>query len=685
MTTLYVNPVTGSDRSNGSRNAPFKTLTRALDRASSKTTIYLSPGTYSTTTGEKFPLTISEGVTVIGQEADKGENIILLGGGEYNSRTFRRQNIAVLLEERSQLRGVTVSNSGTKGIGVWIESTSPLLASNTLTNCALAGVVVTGDGKPILQDNRVIRNTSTGIFLRRNAKGEVRRNECDRTGYGITISDDSAPLLTDNRLSNNRAGAYLSHNAKPVLRRNAIEKNTIAGIVVKDESQPDLGNAQDPALNRILNNARVDLQNESKYELISAGNELNARRVLGKVVFAELEVDTRTPGPTQFRDVEGHWATDFISGLVQRDILRGFPDGSFQPEGNLSRVAYAAAIAKAFNLPRQLGTRRSFRDVPANYWGAAAIRKATEMGFIAGFGDGTFRPNSNLTRVQALVSLVSGLGLTGGNLDILGLYRDRAQIPSYALMSVAIATEKRLVTNFPTLNRLNPLRAISRGELAAFLYQALVTTGRATPITSPYLVNPDPYLPSFTDTRDHWAQDFIRRLASAELISGFGDGSFKPDDPINRAQYAALLVKSLNPPAIRPAGAFLDVGANFWGLDAINRAYQAGFISGFPDRTFHPNQQLQRLHLWVSLAGGLNLPGGDESLLNRYRDRADIPTYARSAIAAATRSRLIINYPTRDRLLPKQNATRAEAAAAIHQVLVYQEKMSALSSPYIFV
>lgn len=683
MTTFYVNPVTGNDRGNGSSNAPFKTFTRALDRALPKTTIYLAPGTYSTTTQEKFPLVVSTGVTVIGQEADKGENIILLGGGEYNSPTFQRQNIAVLLEERSQLRGVTVSNPGTKGIGVWIESTSPLLASSTLTNCALAGVVVTGNGKPILRDNRVIRNTSTGIFLRRNAKGEVRRNECEQTGYGITISDDSAPLVADNRLSNNRAGAYLSHRAKPVLRRNAIEKNTIAGIVVKDEAQPDLGSSQDPALNRIGNNAKVDLQNETKFELISAGNELNPQRVLGKVVFADLEVDTGSSGPTQFRDVEGHWATDFIDGLVQRDILRGFPDGSFQPEGKLSRVAYAAAIAKAFNLPRQLGTPRSFRDVPGNYWGAAAILKATEMGFIAGFGDGTFRPNANLTRAQALVSLVSGLGLTGGILDILGMYRDRAQIPSYALMAVAIATEKRLVANYPDLGRLNPLQEISRSELAAFLYQALVATGQAAPISSAYLVNPDPYLPSFVDTSEHWAQDFIRRLASAELVSGFGDGSFKPDDPINRAQYAALLVKALNPPGIRPAGQFLDVGANFWGLDAINRAYQAGFISGFPDRTFHPDQQLQRLHLWVSLSSGLGLSGGDESILNQYRDRADIPAYATSAIAAATRSGLVVNYPSRDRLLPKQNATRAEAAAAIYQVLVHQGKMNAIASPYI--
>ncbi|MGK7928425.1 MAG: S-layer homology domain-containing protein, partial [Spirulina sp.] len=182
---------------------------------------------------------------------------------------------------------------------------------------------------------------------------------------------------------------------------------------------------------------------------------------------------------------------------------------------------------------------------------------------------------------------------------------------------------------------------------------------------------------------DHWAQGFIRRLASVELISGVGDGSFKPDAPINRAQYAALLVKSLNPPAIRPAAQFLDVGENFWGLEAIDRAYQGGFISGFPDRTFHPDQQLQRLHLWVSLAGGLGLSGGDESVLSRYSDRQEIPAYARSAVAAATRSRLIVNYPDRDRLLPKQNATRAEAAAAIHQVLVHQEKMSALSSPYI--
>lgn len=124
----------------------------------------------------------------------------------------------------------------------------------------------------------------------------------------------------------------------------------------------------------------------------------------------------------------------------------------------------------------------------SNFWAYAAIQSAYRSEFLAGYPDGTFKPQQQIPRVQALVSLANGLGLTADNQNALSLYTDAAQIPNYAIGPVAAATTKQLVINYPTARQLNPNRAATRAEIAAFVYQALVNAGRAQPIPSPYLV-----------------------------------------------------------------------------------------------------------------------------------------------------------------------------------------------------
>jgi parallel beta-helix repeat protein len=684
QSTLYVNPVTGKDAGVGNSTAPFKTLTKAIASATAGTTIHLATGTYNAAGGEIFPLVLSAGVMVLGDEPSKGKGILILGSGTYASPTFGSQNITLRLDSNAQLRGVTVTNQAERGTGVWIESTSPIVANNTFTRCRREGVFVTGTGKPIIIDNLFSENASSGIFLVRNAKGEMRRNVCQKTGYGIAISDSAAPLVSDNKLVGNNAGIFLSRGARPVLRRNLIENNSSGGLVVTGEARPDLGSSQDPAGNILRNNGSVDLQNSTSLTLVSVGNQLNPAQVRGAVQLGSAQVPAPVMGPTQFSDLGSHWGTAFVQGLVSRGLIRGFPDGTFKPEASITRAEYAAIIAKTFDLPRQAGTGTgAFADVPADFWASGAISQAAGMGFISGFPDKTFRPQQNLTRVEALVSLVNGLGLTGGNPNVLQFYSDRAQIPSYATVALSTATQRRLVVNYPKPNQLEPMRSITRAEVAALIYQALVATGKAEAIASPYIVNPDLSTPSFTDIQGHWAADFIRPLASLNLVTGFADGSFKPDAPLNRAQYAALVVKVFNPTPIRPSADFIDVPADFWALPVISQAYRSGFLSGFPDQTFHPQQNLRRMELVTSLVQGLSLPSADVKVLEIYEDRDSIPAYAKSAVAAATQAGIVVNYPKPALLQPKQEATRAEAIAFMYQALVRTGRVSAINSPYI--
>ncbi|MDZ8029290.1 MAG: fasciclin domain-containing protein [Nostoc sp. DedQUE11] len=201
-----------------------------------------------------------------------------------------------------------------------------------------------------------------------------------------------------------------------------------------------------------------------------------------------------TPSPTSptstvnLSDVTSdYWARPFIQALADNNVISGFPDGSFRPNQSVTRAEFAALIQKAFgnqNRIRQL-SGGGFSDVPAGYWAAAAIQNAYEIGFLSGYPGNVFRPNQQIPKVEAIVSISNGLGLSASDTSTLNTsYSDASAIPNYAVSSVAAATQANLVVNYPDVKQLNPQQPLTRAEAAALLYQALVRQGRLQPIAS---------------------------------------------------------------------------------------------------------------------------------------------------------------------------------------------------------
>lgn len=177
---------------------------------------------------------------------------------------------------------------------------------------------------------------------------------------------------------------------------------------------------------------------------------------------------------------------------------------------------------------------------------------------------------------------------------------------------------------------------------------------------------------TFPDVRGHWAQTFIEGLAARDIIRGFPDGTFRPDLPVTRAQFAALVNKAFARTPIRNPIQFADVPRNYWGYNAITGAYQIGFLQGYPNNIFAPEQNIPRVQVLVSLSNGLGLPTPAQPatiLTSNFVDAASIPDYARNSIATATVNQLVVNYPNLKLLNPNQIATRADAAAFIYQAL----------------
>lgn len=506
VVTLYVNPMTGNDTNTGSRLSPFKSLTRALKITKIHTLIHPEPGTYSAISGEVFPLVISGKVTIVGNEANKGAGIVITGSGEYQSPSFGMQNITLLLADNASLLGVTVTNSSAKGTGIWIESAAPTLANNTLSGCGREGVFTSGTAKPAILDNIFVQNNASGLVMAGHSQGEVLRNIFQQNSLGIVISDSAAPLIANNKLSENRTAIALSRHAQPVLRQNLIAKNTQGGLLVNGNAVPDLGSTQNPGDNTFRENSEFDLHNTTTQKLVSVGNQLNPSLVKGLVELiptngvaintSSSDAPKESPyqqfplSPPSFLStslqLDGHWAKPFIEALVKMGLTHGFTDGSYQPNKPMTRAEYAALVSVAFNpTPKLLAP--DFTDVPKDFWAYSAIQIAASGGFVGGFSDRTFRPNQNVQRLQVIVSLVNGLGLAVTDSDALEVYSDRHIIPDYARTAVATATQRGIVVNYPDPKLLAPSRSATRAEVAAMVYQALVTIGRTLVIKSVYV------------------------------------------------------------------------------------------------------------------------------------------------------------------------------------------------------
>lgn len=201
-----------------------------------------------------------------------------------------------------------------------------------------------------------------------------------------------------------------------------------------------------------------------------------------------------------FSDVQsGYWAKNFIEALAARGVIKGYTDGSFKPENPVTRAEFAAMVQGAFNKPK-VRDAINFVDVKSNFWATSAIQKAYEIGFLSGYTGNYFRPEVNIPREQVLVSLANGLNYSTSNsvATDLQVYNDASAISDYARSSIAAATEKRIAVNYPNVQYLNPGKNATRAEVAAFIYQALVSSGEVAAINSPYIVAVETTVPKVT-------------------------------------------------------------------------------------------------------------------------------------------------------------------------------------------
>ncbi|MCC5636700.1 S-layer homology domain-containing protein [Nostoc sp. CHAB 5844] len=190
-----------------------------------------------------------------------------------------------------------------------------------------------------------------------------------------------------------------------------------------------------------------------------------------------------------------------------------------------------------------------------------------------------------------------------------------------------------------------------------------------------------------TDIQSNWAQSCIVKLSEQGIISGYPDGTFRPNAPVTRAEFAVMVSKAF--PKVkktREPVQFVDVPSNYWANNGIKQASQTGFVSGYPNQIFNPNQNIPRAQVLVALASGLKYSPTkpvSTTLNANFTDANQIPNYAQKGIAAATEKKLVVNYPNVKSLNPNQLANRAEVSAFLCQALAKTQQASTIPAKYI--
>lgn len=184
--------------------------------------------------------------------------------------------------------------------------------------------------------------------------------------------------------------------------------------------------------------------------------------------------------------------------------------------------------------------------------------------------------------------------------------------------------------------------------------------------TADYMDEPGMFLP-FTDVTNHWAYSAIKRVYTRGWMVGMDEKTFAPDQQLSRAMLAVILYAMAGEPAVTGEGPFTDVPAGCWYTDAIVWAAQNGIVCGFGDGTFRPNAAVTRAQAAVMPYGYAAFTGADVTAradLSAYSDAGQIPAWAMDAMQWANARRLIVGRDS-SHLAPNGGATRAEMAAIL--------------------
>jgi len=191
------------------------------------------------------------------------------------------------------------------------------------------------------------------------------------------------------------------------------------------------------------------------------------KKIIAIIVTLAMILPYGTISFGQETDIANHWAKEEIQYLLSKGIVSGYGDGSFRPDKEITRAEFVKIVNGIFGY-QELG-QVNFTDVKETDWFYNEIAKAVKAGYISGYGDGTMRPNNLITRQEAakIIGMVYDLEET----ESTDSFVDASQIGNWAIGYVNALREKGYISGYED-GTFRPNRPITRAEAVKIIVNA---------------------------------------------------------------------------------------------------------------------------------------------------------------------------------------------------------------------
>ncbi|MCM3628070.1 S8 family serine peptidase [Paenibacillus glycanilyticus] len=172
-------------------------------------------------------------------------------------------------------------------------------------------------------------------------------------------------------------------------------------------------------------------------------------------------------------------------------------------------------------------------------------------------------------------------------------------VPSGKMMKLEAYDKKQKLVFTQMTGRSGALQAVNKVLQPGVYYIKLTANGAFDKQYYRFKVKSDPLVAGFRDIGSHWSRDAVAEMSKLGIVSGTGPYTFEPNRPITRAEAVAMTIKAYKPiiAGMPREVRFKDLDDDHWAYGAIAKAVQKGWIKGFPDGTFRPEQPVTRAEM----------------------------------------------------------------------------------------
>lgn len=194
-------------------------------------------------------------------------------------------------------------------------------------------------------------------------------------------------------------------------------------------------------------------------------------KVLSLIIVLTMLLSTALTAFAQISDIDNHWAREEIGYMLDKGILKGYPDGTFKPNNNISKSEFYTVINGLMGYVEMADV--GFKDVESTDWFYKEVAKGIKAGYLL---DGEFlNPNDFITREE--VARIIGFSFKlKENSQPASFFKDYILMSSSTIGFIGALKEKGYIAGFPDGN-FGPQNNITRAEVVKMLYNILIAEG----------------------------------------------------------------------------------------------------------------------------------------------------------------------------------------------------------------